>query len=154
MLAETSWVPAAACSTLRAISCVAAPCSSTAEATPELTSLILEMVLVIDSMALTWHHYPTSYDLHIGSVNGPRLATIGIYRYPSVASAKASERGTRHGRRNALVIRPQAIEYIVRDGEGARQRVVISADDAAKIRASGLLDERGRILTVWNDNVQ
>jgi len=31
---------------------------------------------------------------------------------------------------------------------------VISADDAAKIRASGLLDERGRILTVWNDNVQ
>jgi len=110
--------------------------------------------LVIDSMALTWHHYPTSYDLHIGSVNGPRLATIGIYRYPSVASAKASERGTRHGRRNALVIRPQAIEYIVRDGEGARQRVVISADDAAKIRASGLLDERGRILTVWNDNVQ
>lgn len=110
--------------------------------------------LVVDSLALKWHHYPTSFDFHIGSVNGPRLATIGIYRYPSVASAKASERANRNGRRNALVIRPLAIEYIVRDGEGARQRVVISAADAEAIKASGLLQERGRILTVWKDNLE
>src|SRR4051794_36925003 len=31
MLEETCWVPCAACCTLREISCVAAPCSSTAE---------------------------------------------------------------------------------------------------------------------------
>ena len=110
--------------------------------------------LVIDSLALKWHHYPTSFDLHIGSVNGPRLATIGIYRYPSVNSAKASSRATRNGRRDALVIRPSKIEYIVRDGEGARQRVVISSSDAQKIKDSGLLKERDRILTVWKDNVQ
>jgi len=110
--------------------------------------------LVVDTLALTWHHYPTSFDFHIGSIEGPRLATVGIYRYPSVASAKASERATRNGRRNALVIRPLAIQYIVRDGEGARQRVAISAADAERIKASGLLKERGRILTVWKGNVQ
>src|SRR5205809_672207 len=32
MLEETCWVPCAACCTLREISCVAAPCSSTADA--------------------------------------------------------------------------------------------------------------------------
>src|SRR3981081_3433829 len=38
MLEETCWVPCAACCTLREISCVAAPCSSTAEAMVEAIS--------------------------------------------------------------------------------------------------------------------
>jgi len=53
MFEETSWVPAAACSTFLAISCVAAPCSSTAEAMPEATSSISAMILPMPAIAST-----------------------------------------------------------------------------------------------------
>src|ERR1700730_18296028 len=51
MLAETCWVPCSACCTLREISCVAAPCSSTADATVEAISDIRPMVSPISLMA-------------------------------------------------------------------------------------------------------
>ncbi len=108
--------------------------------------------VVIDTLALRWHHIPGSYDLHIGSADGPRLATIGVIRSPSVGAARASDRVQRDGRREVLTIRPIAIEYIMAEGQGARQRVVISADDAAKLRASGILQERDRIITVYKGN--
>ena len=107
---------------------------------------------VIDTLSLTWHHYPTSFDLHVGSVDGPKLASVGVVRSPSVAAAKASTRVSRDGRREVLVVRPTAIEYVVRDGHSARQRVVISAADAALLRQSGLLKENGRIVTVYKQN--
>ena len=53
MVPDTSDVPLAACSTLRAISWVAAPCSSTAEATEVVISLIWEMIAVICSLTFT-----------------------------------------------------------------------------------------------------
>ena len=53
MLAETSPVPFAACETLCAISRVAAPCSSTAEAIALAISLTLLMVRVMPSIAST-----------------------------------------------------------------------------------------------------
>ena len=53
MLPLTCWVPCAACSTLRAISWVAASCSSTAAAMEAEISLILPMVATIPSMAPT-----------------------------------------------------------------------------------------------------
>src|SRR4051812_46352379 len=53
MLAETCWVPWAACCTLREISCVAAPCSSTAEAIVEAISDSFSMVPLISLIALT-----------------------------------------------------------------------------------------------------
>src|ERR671912_391501 len=53
MLDETCWVPCAACCTLREISCVAAPCSSTAAAMVDEISDNLSMVLLISLMALT-----------------------------------------------------------------------------------------------------
>ncbi|MBI2302158.1 MAG: hypothetical protein HYU66_24910 [Armatimonadetes bacterium] len=108
--------------------------------------------VIIDSLGLQWHHIPGSYDLHVGSVDGPRLAVIGVYHYRSVASAKSSVRVQRGGRRQCLTIRPLAIEYVVRNGEGARNRVAISSDDAAALRESGLLRDRDRILTVYRDN--
>jgi len=46
-------VPRAACCTLRAISCVAEPCSSTALAIAEAISFISLIVAVIPLMALT-----------------------------------------------------------------------------------------------------
>ena len=50
MLEETCWVPCAACCTLREISCVAAPCSSTAAAmVDEIDNR--SMVLLISLMA-------------------------------------------------------------------------------------------------------
>jgi hypothetical protein len=53
MLEETCWVPCAACCTLREISYVAAPCSSTAAAMVEEISESLSMVPLISLMALT-----------------------------------------------------------------------------------------------------
>src|ERR1700761_9622951 len=53
MLADTCWVPCAACWTLREISCVAAPCSSTAAAMVEEISDNRSMVLLISLMAPT-----------------------------------------------------------------------------------------------------
>ncbi len=53
MFAETSWVPSEACCTLREISCVAAPCSSTAAAIADDTSDRRSMVPPISWMALT-----------------------------------------------------------------------------------------------------
>src|SRR3954470_10434932 len=53
MLEETSWVPWAACCTLREISCVAAPCSSTAAAMAEEISDSFSMVPLISRIALT-----------------------------------------------------------------------------------------------------
>lgn len=107
---------------------------------------------VIDTLALRWHHYPTSYDLRVGTADGPLLAAVQVLRYPSVASATSSKRVERHGRREVLVIRPVAIEFVARAGEGVRQRVVISADDARRLKESGLLGERGRLLTVYKRN--
>src|SRR5207237_9637018 len=60
ILAETCWVPCAACCTLREISCVAAPCSSTAaaiaEAISERRSIVAEMVRIAftDSCVAAW----------------------------------------------------------------------------------------------------
>src|SRR5690242_14641883 len=53
MLAETWWVPCAACCTLREISCVAAPCSSTAAAMVEEISDRRSIVPEISRIALT-----------------------------------------------------------------------------------------------------
>ena len=53
MLELTCWVPCAACCTLREISCVAAPCSSTAEAIVDEISDIRPMVSPISLIALT-----------------------------------------------------------------------------------------------------
>src|SRR5450432_2220051 len=53
MLALTCWVPCAACCTLREISCVAAPCSSTAAAMVEEISESFSMVPLISLMAFT-----------------------------------------------------------------------------------------------------
>ena len=53
MLEETCWVPCAACCTLREISCVAAPCSSTAAAMVEAISDSLSMVPLISLIAST-----------------------------------------------------------------------------------------------------
>ena len=53
MLAETICVPCAACCTLREISCVAAPCSSTAAAIAEEISDSFEMVPDISWIAFT-----------------------------------------------------------------------------------------------------
>src|ERR1700731_2071105 len=53
MLEETCWVPCAACCTLREISCVAAPCCSTAAAMVEAISDIRPMVSPISLMAPT-----------------------------------------------------------------------------------------------------
>src|SRR3984893_7147108 len=53
MLALTCWVPCAACCTLREISWVAAPCSSTAAAMVEEISDNFSMVPLISLMALT-----------------------------------------------------------------------------------------------------
>ena len=53
MLEETCWVPCAACWTLREISCVAAPCSSTAAAMVEEISDSFSMVPLISLMAST-----------------------------------------------------------------------------------------------------
>ena len=50
---ETAWVPWAVCCTLRAISCVAAPCSSTAAAIAEEISESFSIVPEISLMALT-----------------------------------------------------------------------------------------------------
>ena len=53
MLADTCWVPCAACCTLREISWVAAPCCSTAAAMVEEISDSFSMVPLISLMALT-----------------------------------------------------------------------------------------------------
>ena len=53
IFALTYVVPCAACWTLREISCVAAPCSSTADAMVDEISDIRPMVSLISSMALT-----------------------------------------------------------------------------------------------------
>jgi hypothetical protein len=53
MLAETCWVPWDACWTLREISCVAAPCSSTAAAIADEISDSRSIVPEISLMALT-----------------------------------------------------------------------------------------------------
>src|SRR5712675_2031484 len=53
MLADTCWVPSAACWTLREISCVAAPCSSTAAAMVEDISDNFSMVPLISLIAPT-----------------------------------------------------------------------------------------------------
>src|SRR5438552_1421015 len=53
MCDETCWVPCAACCTLREISCVAAPCSSTADAIVEEISESFSMVPEISLMAPT-----------------------------------------------------------------------------------------------------
>ena len=53
MLDETSWVPVAACWTFDAISRVAAPCSSTAEAMVVAVSEMSEMTLPISWIAVT-----------------------------------------------------------------------------------------------------
>src|SRR5207253_457131 len=53
MLEETSWVPWAACCTLRELSCVAAPCSSTAAAMAEEISDSFSMVPLISRIAVT-----------------------------------------------------------------------------------------------------
>jgi hypothetical protein len=53
MLADTCWVPWAACCTLREISWVAAPCSSTAAAMAEAISESRSMVPLISLMAPT-----------------------------------------------------------------------------------------------------
>src|SRR5712691_9962313 len=53
MLEETCWVPWAACCTLREISWVAAPCSSTAAAMVDEISDNFSMVPLISLMALT-----------------------------------------------------------------------------------------------------
>ena len=53
MLVETSLVPLAACWMLRAISRVAAPCSSTAAAIAVVTSLISLIVVLMFLIALT-----------------------------------------------------------------------------------------------------
>src|ERR1700676_3603384 len=53
MLALTCWVPWAACCTLREISCVAAPCSSTAAAMVEDISDNFSMVPLISLIAFT-----------------------------------------------------------------------------------------------------
>src|SRR5690242_3193568 len=53
MLEDTCWVPCAACWTLREISCVAAPCSSTAEAIVAEISDSRSMVLLISLIAPT-----------------------------------------------------------------------------------------------------
>ena len=50
---ETCWVPWAACWMLREIPCVAAPCSSTAEAMVDDISDSFSMVLLISSIAAT-----------------------------------------------------------------------------------------------------
>ncbi|NUQ01260.1 MAG: 2-amino-4-hydroxy-6-hydroxymethyldihydropteridine diphosphokinase [Armatimonadetes bacterium] len=108
--------------------------------------------VVVDTLGVRWHHYPSSFDFRVGSANGPLLASVGVIRYPSVAAAEASSRVRQNGRRELLVIRPIEIVYVAREGEGARQRVVISAADAARLRESGLLKQRGRILTVYKNN--
>ncbi|MCC7491895.1 MAG: hypothetical protein IT204_06085 [Fimbriimonadaceae bacterium] len=104
---------------------------------------------VVDTLGLQWHHYPTSFDLRIGSPDGPLVASLGIYRAPSLGAARASNRVARDGRREVLVIRP---EQIVFQPQKARQVVVISASAAAELRRSGLLAEPGRILTVYKSN--
>lgn len=53
MLEATSWVPCAACWTLRDISCVAIPCSSTAAAMAEEISEIRPIVPLISLIATT-----------------------------------------------------------------------------------------------------
>src|SRR4030081_1403412 len=53
MLDETCWVPWAACCTLREISCVAAPCSSTAAAMVDEISDSLSMVALMSLIAPT-----------------------------------------------------------------------------------------------------
>ena len=53
MLEDTCWVPCAACCTLREISCVAAPCSSTAAAMVEEISDSFSIVALISLIALT-----------------------------------------------------------------------------------------------------
>src|SRR5213083_888026 len=53
ILEDTCWVPVAACCTLREISCVAAPCSSTAAAMVEEISDRRSMVPLICLIALT-----------------------------------------------------------------------------------------------------
>src|SRR5207237_9496032 len=53
ILEETCWVPRAACCTLREISCVAAPCSSTAAAMAEEISASRSMVPLISLIAFT-----------------------------------------------------------------------------------------------------
>jgi len=52
-LADTCWVPCAACCTLREISCVAAPCSSTVAATVEEISESRSIVPEISLIAPT-----------------------------------------------------------------------------------------------------
>jgi hypothetical protein len=109
--------------------------------------------IVIDTLSLSWPHYPASYDLVVGSANGPRLAAVQVYAYRSVASAKASSRVERGGRHDVLVIHPLSIKFVVGDGIGARQKVIISASEAQKLRDSGLLSQPSRVLTVWKDNI-
>ncbi|MBI5833592.1 MAG: hypothetical protein HZB16_14930 [Armatimonadetes bacterium] len=110
--------------------------------------------VIVDTMALLWHHYPGSYDLHVGSVTGPRIATIGVVRLPSMAAARASTEMQRNGRSEPLVIRPLAIDFVAKEGQGARQRVAISASDAAALRKSGMLSQPSRIVTVWKGNIR
>ena len=87
-------------------------------------------------------------------VNGTRIATIGVVQYRSLASAKAGSNVQRDGRSDPLVIRPLAIEFVAKDGQGARQRVAISASDAAALRKSGMLSQPSRIVTVWKSNIR
>src|SRR3981081_676138 len=61
MLALTSWVPCAACWTLREISRVAAPCSSMAEAMVEQISDILPMVPPIAPCACSTGFWPCDW---------------------------------------------------------------------------------------------
>jgi len=109
--------------------------------------------VVIDTLGLEWPHYPTSFDLRVGAVDGPVMATIGVHHYRSVASAKASNRVERDGKREVIVIKPLRLEFIAAEGKGARQIAVISAADAKRLKETGLLAERSRILTVWKNNV-
>ena len=90
-----------------------------------------------------------SYDLVVGSVDGPRLAMVGVIWSPSVASARASDHVARDGRREPLVITVLDVKFVVGEGKGARHKVVISAADAQKLRESGLLSQPSRILTVY-----
>ena len=74
MWLDTSVVPAAACCTLRAISCVAAPCSSTAEAMAVAISLISPMVAPIDWIAAT---ALAGGALHRGDLGADLLGRLG-----------------------------------------------------------------------------
>ena len=74
MFDDTSCVPAEACSTLRAISCVAAACSSTAAAIAAAISSTSWMVPVIASMAVT---RVLGRGLHAADLRGDLLGRLG-----------------------------------------------------------------------------